>query len=428
MTESSASSSVKTPSEEERFAKLLEERYQSISRSDPLIRFRDRAWDHFLEMGLPTKKTSEFQYVPLRKLYAKTLQPSTAPLLTKEQVEAHVSKGSEQSYAVFVNGRFDPLLSCLTGLPKKAMAIPLHEAFRTFGSYFNNQAARILQEETDPFAALNAAFCQNALFIYLPPNSVVDHPIHLLHFVTADQSFLNPRIEFFCGALTEAFVLSQTVYVGETDAFVNGSLQISLDEGARVHMERKAMAVPAKSWQMEAVRVLMKKDSSFNSLMATTGAESVRDDYRISMVGPNAEAYLTGVWNLEGKREAHTHVKIDHQAPYCRSNQLFKGILNNQSKSSFEGKIFIQKAAQKTEAYQLNQNLLLDPYAMAYTKPNLEIFADDVKASHGATIGKVDEEALFYLQTRGIPTEMGKQLLVSGFCGEVLDKYAFLKT
>jgi Fe-S cluster assembly protein SufD len=426
MTESNGSA-VKAPLEEERFAHSLETLYRSISRTDPLIRFRDKAWDHFLELGLPTKKTSEFQYVPLRKLYAKEFQQSQTVGLTRDQVEAHVCKVSEQSFAVFVNGRFEPLLSCLTGLPKKAMAIPLHEAFRTFGSYFNNQAARILQEETDPFAALNAAFCQNALFFYLPPNSIVDRPIHLLHFVTADQAFINPRVEFFCGALSEAFVLSQTVYMGDSEAFVNGSLQISLDEGARIHLERKAMHVPAKSWLMDAVRVLMKKDSSLNALMATEGSETVRDDYRISLVGPNAEAFLSGVWNLEGKREAHTHVKIDHQAPYCRSNQLFKGILNNQSKSSFEGKIFIQKAAQKTEAYQLNQNLLLDPYAMAYTKPNLEIFADDVKASHGATIGKVDDEALFYLQTRGIPTEVGKKLLVSGFCGEVLDKYAFLK-
>lgn len=411
----------------ELFESRLLNLYKSIGEQDPLAKFRSRAWDHFLELGLPSRKTSEFQYLPLRKLYSKEIVLPGAATLPFEKVQAHIVKGAERSVAVFINGQFQPLLSRFEALPKKAVAVPLFEAFRMFGSFLHNQSARTLQEETDPFVSLNGAFTSQSLFIYLPPNTICEKPIQILHFVTADSALISPRIEFFLGALAETKVLATTVYLGGNGSFVNGALHFSLEEGARAHLERMVFGLPETSWQFDAVRTFMKKDSYFNSLMATDGAETVRDDYRVVMVGPNAEALLNGCWMLDGTREAHTHVKIDHQAPFCHSNQLFKGVLDGVSRSSFEGKIYIQKAAQKTEAYQLNQNLVLSKGAQAYTKPNLEIFAADVKASHGATIGKLDDEQLFYLEARGLSKKKGKELLVRGFSDEVLNKYAFLK-
>ncbi len=414
--------------EKQEFEKRIEELYHKIGVEDPLARFRTKAWDHFLELGLPTRKTAEFQYVPLRKLYSKQLELSTPSALTKEQFSSALLPEAEKTTAIFVNGRFDPMLSRLDGLPKRAVAIPLFEAFRTFGSFLNNQAGRSLQEESDSFAVLNAAFSEKALFIYLPPNTICERPIEILHIVSADNALISPRIEFFCGALSQATVLFKTVYLTEDNAsVVNGCYQFTLEEGARVHCERKANAVPKEVWQMEAIRAVMKKDSYFHSLMASEGAETVRDDYKITLVGPNAETSLNGCWALRDANEMHTHVKIDHQAPFCRSNQLFKGVLGDVSKSSFEGKIFIQKPAQKTEAYQLNQNLLLQEGAQAYTKPNLEIYADDVKASHGATVGRLSEEELFYLETRGLSKEDAKKLLVKGYTGEVLNRYVYLR-
>lgn len=401
--------------------------YNALGNQDPLSKFRSRAWDHFLELGLPTKKTGEFQYLPLRKLYGKQLKLSSGSCPSLNDVHPFILNGLEKSYVVFVNGLFQPLLSSFEGLPKKAVVMPLFEAFRTFGSFLHNQSARSLQEETDPFAALNAAFASQSLFIYLPPNLVPEKPLQILHFVTEEGLLSSPRIEFFLGALSELKVVSTTHYLNGANGCVNAALHFSLEEGARAHLERKAIQVDPTAWHFEAVRATMKKDSYFYSLMATEGAETVRDDYRISMVGPNGEALLQGCWMLKEKNEAHTHVKIDHQAPHCHSNQLFKGILDGFSRSSFEGKIYIQKPAQKTEAYQLNQNLILNQKAIAYTKPNLEIFADDVKASHGATIGRLDEEELFYLRTRGLSLQQGKELLVRGFSDEVLNKYVYLK-
>jgi Fe-S cluster assembly protein SufD len=147
----------------------------------------------------------------------------------------------------------------------------------------------------------------------------------------------------------------------------------------------------------------------------------VRNDYRVVIGGENAEASLNGVWMLGDRNESHMHVIVDHQAPHCRSMQLFKGVLNGNSHSSFEGKILVRQAAQKTEAFQLNNNLLLSDRAHADSKPNLEIFADDVKASHGATVGQLDKEQIFYMKTRGFHEADAKNLLVYGFCEEVID-------
>ena len=155
--------------------------------------------------------------------------------------------------------------------------------------------------------------------------------------------------------------------------------------------------------------------------MVTEGSATVRYDYHVMLLGENSEASLSGVWMLSGKREAHTHVLMDHQAPHCRSLQLFKGVLNDTTHSSFEGKILVRQLAQKTEAYQLNHNLLLSDRALADSKPSLEIFADDVRCTHGPALGRMSDQQLFYLQARGLNQELATKLLSHAFINEVVD-------
>ena len=175
------------------------------------------------------------------------------------------------------------------------------------------------------------------------------------------------------------------------------------------------------AWHLDAFRATLKRDSYLKTVSVTEGGMTVRNDYRITLAGENAEALLNGIWMLSDKREAHANIFIDHQAPICRSFQLFKDVLTDFSRSSFEGKIMVRQAAQKTEAFQLNNNLLLNDHAHADSKPNLEIFADDVKASHGATFGQLDPDQLFYLKTRGFSDETAKNLLIYGFCEQVIE-------
>jgi Fe-S cluster assembly protein SufD len=172
-------------------------------------------------------------------------------------------------------------------------------------------------------------------------------------------------------------------------------------------------------------KATLKSGSNLKHLALTTTGLLTRNRLRVSLLGEQAEALLQGLWNLLESHQCQTHVHVEHAAPSCRSLQKFKGVLKEQSQSSFEGKIYVHPIAQKTEAYQLNHNLILSDAAIANAKPNLEIFADDVKASHGATMSEVDDEQLFYLQSRGISKESARSLLIRGFIQEIIDQIPY---
>ena len=172
-------------------------------------------------------------------------------------------------------------------------------------------------------------------------------------------------------------------------------------------------------------RATLKSNATLKHLALTTSGSLNRNRLKLALLGDNASTLLQGLWSLSENHQCHTNVHVEHVFPNCRSLQKFKGVLKKQAQSSFEGKIYVHPEAQKTEAYQLNQNLLLSDAAVANAKPNLEIFADDVKASHGATMSEVDEEQLFYLQSRGLTKERARTLLVSGFIQEILDQIPY---
>jgi Fe-S cluster assembly protein SufD len=323
---------------------------------------------------------------------------------------------------VFVNGHYQPDLSLLKNVPSKVVVSLLTDATRTYGAFLNNQWAKGMKEETDPFAAFNGALHQNGAFLYIPPRTVLEVPIQILHLVdSADGTLVMPRIHVSLGIQADAKFVFKTTLLNTTHYGINQVAEFALDEGARADITQVVENEANTGWHLDALRGQLKRDSRLHCVALTKGSLTTRFDYRVGLGGENGEALLQGLWTLSEKREAHIHVLIDHQAPYCRSNQLFKGVLSDFSRSSFEGKIMVRQAAQKTEAFQLNNNLLLSERANADSKPNLEIFADDVKASHGATIGQLDSEQLFYLKTRGLHDQVAKTLLIDGFCKEVTD-------
>ena len=402
------------------FFSRLKELNSSQDNKDPLARLRVKGWDHFEELGLPNRKAEVFQYVNLNKLYSKELALSLSGSLVS--IEEHILSECKKSFIVFVNGQLDLTLSNLTGLPEKVIAIPLKEALKSFGSFINNQVAKHLQEEVDPFAALNAAFIQKALFFYVPPSVVLDSPLQIIHVVQGDNQLISPRMEFFFGALSEAEIVTTIVHQNGQGNFFNSVTNFSLEEGAQIEYSRTLFTSESMGFHFDATRAYLKKDSKLETVIAETGSDTFRDDYKVILAGSNAEVHLNGVAMLKDRLESHTHVLIEHQAPDCRSLQVFKNALDGFSKASFEGKIYVHKIAQKTQAFQLNNNLILNDGAKCDSKPNLEIFADDVKASHGATFGSLDDEQLFYLRARGISEKEAKNLLIQGFCFEIVEK------
>lgn len=410
-------------SEQENFHALLADLYSCIPR-DGIAKVRSKAWEHYLELGLPSRKTEAFRYLNLRNLLNKNIAHPKPAEIDLDAIKSFIYPECSDSVLVFVNGSFQISLSRIQALPKKIVILPLSDAMRTYGAFLNNQWARSLKEETDPFAALNAAMHPNGAFIYMPPKTVVETPLQILHIVDSqnDHVFTNPRLNVFVGPQGQINLHTSQAIINGRSPLTNMVIDLAIEEEAHIKVTQTALLKSADAWHFEALRATLKRNSTLTTVSVNEGSASIRNDYRISLAGENAEALLNGLWMLSGKREAHTHVIMDHQAPLCRSLQLYKGVLNDFAHSSFEGKILVRQAAQKTEAFQLNNNLLLSDRAAADSKPNLEIFADDVKASHGATIGRLDAEQLFYMKTRGFSDAEAKSILTYGFCKEIFDK------
>lgn len=386
---------------------------------------RQKAWEQFLSQGLPDKKSKGYQYFPFTHFYQESYELAGLPQIPKETIQTFVHHDCKRSYISFVNGQYCPNLSDVSALPENVVVMRLRDALQTYGTFLQMRFSRTMKEEHDPFATLNIALIQMGLFIYVPPKVQIEPPIQCIHVISDDRAVhFNPRIHFFLGKQAHLKWIYDHNCLKDFEYFSNGVVDIALEEGAI--FEQTGLLSPCPNgWCFEATRATLKRDSVFKSLSCTTGTKSVRQDFRILLLGENASCDLKGLSMLSQNRQSHINVLIEHFAPHCTSNQLFKNILSSASRSSFEGKIYVHSKAQKTAAYQLNNNLLLSDKAVANSKPNLEIFADDVKASHGATVTQLDPDQLFYLKTRGIIPQDAKLLLLSAFCLDILDEASF---
>jgi Fe-S cluster assembly protein SufD len=406
------------------FQALLQQHYLKNAPNDPLQKIKAKAWDRLQELGLPTRRTEVFRYLRLRNLFSQNYALSTPGEISADAIALHVYPECTGSLLVFVNGHYQPTLSNTTALPQKLVISTLDDAMRTYGTLLNNQWAKFIKEETDPFTMINAALHRNGIFLYVPPKTIVEAPIQILHLIDTQNQplLLLPRLHLFTGTQSQISLISSQAVLSGSEYCFNQSAEFVIEEDSHVQYTQMTQNLAHETWHFDALRAILKRNSTLKTLSMTKGSATVRNDYRVALTGENCEASLNGLWILSGKNEAHTNVIIDHQAPHCRSMQLFKGVLDDFSRSSFEGKIYVRQTAQKTEAFQLNNNLLLSDRANADSKPNLEIFADDVKASHGATVGQLDEEQLFYLKTRGFSEVAAQNMLVQSYCKELLDK------
>lgn len=397
--------------------------FNNLDDRSALKKLRAKAFDHYLKLGLPTRKNDVYKYVKLHQFFANNYEVAEPVDIEKAYLEPYILPECKQSVLVFVNGYFSLKLSKLEALPKNVATLTIEEAMNTYGAFLNSRYLSSLKTETDAFAAINAAVHGNGLFLYLPPKTILKSPLQILNIIDAKDSsmLVMPRVQAFIGADSEVKLVSTKAIISGFKYSFNMVTDLNIEERAHVKYLQTVDLKDSPVWHFEAIRATQKKNSTLKTIEINNGSATVRFDYRVSLTGENAEACLNGFCMLSGKNESHTHVLIEHEAPNCRSNQLFKSALDDESHSSFEGKILVRQAAQKTEAFQLNNNLLLSDKANAESKPNLEIFADDVKASHGSTFGQLDTDQIFYMKTRGFNTQDAKNLLVYGFCQEVLN-------
>lgn len=307
----------------------------------------------------------------------------------------------------------------LSQITKRIVALPMKEAKKTYALFIENRMKERFRSEKDYFAALSSSIYENGYFIYVPPGTVIDEPIPLTMNYAETFSHFAPHLQIYIGKGSNVkFVLKPQFHQFES-GMINGVVDLYLDRQSKCQWVDE-LIIPESTLYINSVRASLKRESKLEFWSFTKGSNFFKQDLQALLLEEESEVSLKGAALLSGKNVSHTQVLIEHKAPNTKSRQHFKAVMKDQSSSTFEGKIFVEPEAQKTEAYQLNNNLLLGKRSSVFCKPNLEIFADDVKASHGATVSRLSDEELFYLRTRGISKEQASLYLSSGFLDEII--------
>ena len=324
-----------------------------------------------------------------------------------------------------MNGTFAPALSTTDGLAsgvrRRSLATVLAHDHDDDGEAVALQLGRLARIESQAFTALNTAFLRDGAVVEVAPGVVLDTPIHLL-FVTrssAEPVLSQPRVLVVAGANSQVRVVESHAGDGETPYLSNAVTEISVDEYAVVdHYAVVREAEPA--FHVASLHATLGRASNFSSHVITLGGAIVRNEAHVALAGEGGECTLNGLYLANGRQLVDNQTTIDHAQPHCDSHELYKGILDGRSRAVFNGKIIVRLDAQKTDAKQSNKTLLLSEDAQITTKPQLEIFADDVKCTHGATVGQLDQDALFYLRSRGLSRDQARQLLTHAFAADLL--------
>jgi Fe-S cluster assembly protein SufD len=383
-----------------------------------LVERRREALARFNELGLPTRRQENWRFTNLRALETTAYPPHAGEVVADEAAIAPYRLGGASHRIVLVNGRVAPALSAIGTLPKSVFLAPLSTALRErpdlAAALFDGGDAVANQ----PFAALNAAFAGDGFVLALEDGAVLDAPIEIVHLGhSAAPQAAHTRNAVLAGRQSRASIVE--THAGSGRYWRNHVTQIQLAEGARI-----AHAVLQDDGG-EAIntgigRVALATAARYDAFTLTLGAMLSRADTIVGVAGERAYCGLGGAFLLRGRQEATIATLVDHAAPCSETSEVFKGVVEDRAHGVFQGKIQVRREAQRTNAHQLNKNLLLSPRAAIDSKPELEIYADDVKCSHGATIGDLDETAMFYLRARGIPEAEARRMLIEAFAADAL--------
>jgi Fe-S cluster assembly protein SufD len=384
---------------------------------------KQKAISRFETLGFPTAKNEEWKYTNVAGLLGNKFDVSTDEFhLGKNDVQQFISEEANSIFLVFENGKLNKKLSQLSALPAGVLAGSIYE-YQDHPALKTN-LGKIAQFSDEGFAALNTAMFHDGAFVYAEKNIVFDKTIQLVFINDARRSTVvsYPR-NLIVAEPGSSIRINESYFSVKSinPAFCNPVSEVLIDENAAVEY-CKIQSENENDFHIDYTFATLKKDSNFNIHTITTGGKITRNNLRIALQDKNANAYLNGLYVLSGESHVDNHTVVDHASPHCYSNELYKGVLDDKSQGIFNGKILVRKDAQKTNAFQSNKNILISDNASMNAKPQLEIFADDVKCSHGATTGQLDQEALFYLRSRGIGKELSQALLTIAFAGEVLDK------
>jgi Fe-S cluster assembly protein SufD len=394
--------------------------------SPAVQQLRKAAIDRFEEIGFPDERNEDWKFTSVKPILE---TPFRLPPPDSEQAIAsyrqNLHHGNEPG-ATFAGMNANPpfLLHGSRRLPAGVKLLGLAEALRTCPDLVERHLGRHADFSHAPFTALNTAFWQDGVFLYVPPRVVVEEPIDLLHIIASfseDAPYLwYRRCLIVLDRCSQATVVERFSGIPVLYA-TNAVTEIALGEGAQLD-HCKAQQESMDAFHIASTHATLSRDSRLTTHFIGLGGSLARNEVRVLFTGENAEATVNGLYHAANEQHMDNHTVIDHAMPHCASHELYKGILDDHAHGVFNGKIFVRQDAQKTDAKQTNQTLLLSDNATINTKPQLEIFADDVKCTHGATVGQLDAEALFYLRSRGLGREQARSLLTYAFANDILGR------
>lgn len=383
---------------------------------------RQAAMAKLEELDFPTTRHEEWKYFNLRPLLKEqfAFAPKASSLAEADR-QAWFSD-AEVNLLTFVNGYFVPEYSNIRESDDKITLQPLREAWEAKNGVLEAHLNQYTAVNENIFTPLNTAFVQDGLCLHLPTSAELAHPVVIHHIIDAraGKVVIQPRNLIVAEANARAKVLEQVTTLGEQSSFTNAVTEVVVARDARVDFH-KVQEDSANAYQINQTFVEQDDNSQFADNTFSLSGAMVRNNLYIGLSEHN-EAYMNGFFLLDGKTVVDNHTAVDHRKPHSMSDELYKGVLDERSTGIFNGKIFVRQDAQKTNAFQSNDNMLLSDKATIDTKPQLEIWADDVRCTHGATTGALDPEQLFYMQARGIPERKARGLLLKAFVGQVLDR------
>lgn len=409
------------------FEQSFRNRLQSLLPESPdwLQDFRLQAMSRFELLGFPTRRQEAWKYINLRPLLSQSFEPhADVATVSLDELAPHCMQlGEDVVRLVFVNGRYSAMLSSRPKLAEGIVIGSLKDASLECPELIRNQLTPELAEEPDAFAALNAALFEDGVLVHIPDAVTVEPLVQILFVTTANAGprAAHVRNLFVIGKQARMNCVINHVGLGDAPYFNSSVQEFWVDKEGHVECTI-ILDEAAQGWHLAATRSRLQTHARLNLNTVTLGGQTSRHTINTLLQGKHAEVNLNGLDVLCDKTEIYHHTVTEHWVPDCVSNQFYKGILDDETKSEFNGMVFVAKDANGTDSQQLNKNLLLSEDARVWTRPQLQINADDVKCAHGATVGQLEKEQLFYLASRGLDRELAQALLTYGFAEDIIQK------
>lgn len=403
----------------------LEKGLNGLSKT-PFHQVRRKAIQSFEQIGFPGRRTENYKYTPITRILNKdfSFEPTTTQggQLSSEKIAALRIEGLDAYHIVLVNGEFSTSLSEINHQLNGFQITDFKGAYAAHPNLIEAHFGKYADFENDAFTALNTAFSNDGTFIKVDDNVVVEKPV-VINYITdasSTKDAIQPRNLILAGKNSQVTIIENYITVGDIAGFTNAVTELVLDESAIVDYYKLELE-GEKTYHVGNTQVYQVGKSTFNSTTISLEGAMIRNNLNVILDGEHCETNMYGLYLLDNDQHIDNQTEVDHKKPNSYSNELYKGIMAGNSTAIFNGKIFVRQDAQQTNAFQSNKNILLSDEASVNTKPQLEIWADDVKCSHGATIGRLDAEQLFYLRSRGIGEKEAKSLLLYAFAIDALE-------